>query len=186
MSRWRWHKKTTVEECRSLAIKDLKRLGILRRGVCCGYWPISWVNAEGETVASIGLWAEWEPGGAGRLRLSYSIGRPGEEKESLEYSVRLEATACNYGGERHWFVCPLVTNGRACLRRVGKLYLPPGGKYFGCRHCYSLTYRSVQEHDKRVDALVKLPIEMLLKMSDKGGGLLPLQAAVKKLHKWPL
>jgi hypothetical protein len=32
-----------------------------------------------------------------------------------------------------------------CGRRVGKLYLPPGGKYFGCRHCYNLTYTSSNE-----------------------------------------
>jgi hypothetical protein len=40
---------------------------------------------------------------------------------------------------------------------VRKLYLPPDGRYFGCRHCYRLTYRSVQEHDKRVDALIRNP-----------------------------
>jgi hypothetical protein len=28
---------------------------------------------------------------------------------------------------------------------VGCLYLPPGGKCFGCRHCYNLTYESQQE-----------------------------------------
>jgi hypothetical protein len=47
---------------------------------------------------------------------------------------------------------------------MGKLYLPPGGRYFGCRHCYGLTYRSCQEHDKRVDALRRNPeaLEALL------------------------
>jgi len=183
MGGWRWNKKTTVEECRELGIKDLKRLGILRQGASYGYWPIRWVNADGEDVASIGLWAEWEPGGPGRLRLSYSIGRPEEEKkESLDYPVRLEATPCNYGGERYWFVCPLITNGRSCQRRVAKLYLPPGGKYFGCRHCHNLTYRSAQEHDKRVDALAKLPPEVLLAMArsgDLGQALLAFKAATK-------
>jgi len=36
-------------------------------------------------------------------------------------------------------------NGRGCGRRVGKLYLPPGGRYFGCRQCHDLTYTSCQE-----------------------------------------
>jgi hypothetical protein len=31
---------------------------------------------------------------------------------------------------------------------VGKLYLPPGGRYYGCRHCYDLTYTSCQESHK--------------------------------------
>jgi hypothetical protein len=47
--------------------------------------------------------------------------------------------------------------GRPCNRRAGKLYLPPGGRYFGCRQCYRLTYISCQTHDKRVDALLKNP-----------------------------
>ncbi len=36
-----------------------------------------------------------------------------------------------------------------------KLYLPPGGRYFGCRRCYDLTYESAQQHDKRVDRLAR-------------------------------
>jgi hypothetical protein len=28
---------------------------------------------------------------------------------------------------------------------VGTLYLSPGGKYFGCRHCYDLSYESRNE-----------------------------------------
>jgi hypothetical protein len=31
---------------------------------------------------------------------------------------------------------------------VGKLYLPPSGGYFGCRHCYHLTYTSCQKSRK--------------------------------------
>src|SRR5262249_38010382 len=33
---------------------------------------------------------------------------------------------------------------RGCERRVGRLYLPPGERAFGCRSCYNLTYRSTQ------------------------------------------
>ena len=31
---------------------------------------------------------------------------------------------------------------------MGKLYLPPGGRYYGCRHCHELTYTSCQESRK--------------------------------------
>lgn len=185
MGGWRGSKKTTVEECRSLGVKDLRRLGILRRGVAYGYWPISWRNADGEEVASIGLWAEEDGCDGGRLRLSYSVGRPGEEKESLNYSVRLDSTPCQFGGRRYWFTCPLVKGGVPCSRRVGKLYLPPGGKYFGCRHCYDLTYQSCQEHDRRVDRLMNLPPEELLAMARSGGlgaSVLFLKAAMKSLR----
>ena len=44
-----------------------------------------------------------------------------------------------FGGERWWFTCPLKVNDVNCNRRVGKLYLPPGANYFGCRSCHELT-----------------------------------------------
>jgi hypothetical protein len=31
---------------------------------------------------------------------------------------------------------------------VAKLYLPPGGDYYGCRHCYNLTYQSCRDSHK--------------------------------------
>jgi hypothetical protein len=33
-------------------------------------------------------------------------------------------------------------NGRCCGRRIQKLYLPSGCKYYDCRHCYDLSYLS--------------------------------------------
>ena len=80
------------------------------------------------------------------VRLIYTLTdkRTGE-KVDLDYRVYLETTPLPWGGVRYWFSCPLVTNGLRCTRRVGCLYLPPGGRYFGCRHCYNLTYTSSQE-----------------------------------------
>jgi hypothetical protein len=52
--------------------------------------------------------------------------------------VRLVTTRPNYGGRRLWFVCPLVG------RRAAKLYLPPGGRLFGSREAYGLTYAFCQ------------------------------------------
>ena len=40
--------------------------------------------------------------------------------------------------------------------------MTPGGTCFGCRDCLNLTYRSAQEHDSRVDKLVKNPLLLLL------------------------
>jgi hypothetical protein len=88
------------------------------------------------------------------LRLTYTFT---EKKDALDYHVQLVTTWPRFGGLRWWFVCPLVVGGRPCDRRVGKLYLPPRARYFGCRHCHRLTYRSAQEHDKRVDLLCRHP-----------------------------
>lgn len=72
----------------------------------------------------------------------------------MRIPVRLQATPTHFGGERWWFTCLLIVNGVACDGRAGKLYLPPGAKYFGCRKCHGLTYRSCQEahQEKRLFA----------------------------------
>ena len=147
--RWGYHRKaTTVEDCRVLDLGEFARKGAL---VPWYAGSVSWSRGE-EVVASIGYTVR--PAGDGLiLQLSYRWTRAGEAGEDVELPIRLETTPLYFGGCRWWGICPLVGNGQACNRRVGKLYLPPGGRYFGCRICYRLTYRSTQEHDKRVDAL---------------------------------
>jgi hypothetical protein len=77
-----------------------------------------------------------------------------------QQAIELEATRVRSRGRRWWFKCRLVKNGETCNRRVAKLYLPPESRYFGCRHCYQLTYKSCQEEDKRVAALRTHPKAM--------------------------
>lgn len=101
------------------------------------------------------------------------------DKERLDYPVKLVATPCRYGGKRWWFICPLSKDDIACRRRTLKLYL--GGKYFGCRHCYELTYQSSQKHDARVDRLSQDPalLRHWLKSKDWSQRTLALKAALK-------
>lgn len=54
--------------------------------------------------------------------------------------VRMESTACTFGGQRYWFRCPAA----GCARRVAKLYLGDSGS-FACRHCCRLVYESQRE-----------------------------------------
>src|SRR5262245_46981160 len=153
---WRAGKKTTVEECEALDANRWMREGILKAGVHLrGGWR--WVY-HGGRENSITYQVDALDPERPFVRLSYTLTHAGtEEREALAYRVALTTTSPRFGGLRWWFVCPLVVNGRACGRRVGKLYLPPGGRYFGCRGCHRLTYHSAQTHDKRVDALRKHP-----------------------------
>jgi hypothetical protein len=188
MTRYFLNKKDTVEDCRCFSVSELGRKGLLRQP---SGWSstLRWFRGEGadrEETGSIGVATVGHGDMVTALVLDYAVTRHSDEKVPCHYRIQVERTPCNFGGWRHWFVCPLSVSGHSCGRRVTKLYLPPGGTYFGCRHCYNLTYESVQSHDKRVDALAKLPTETLLEMSKRGGGLLPLQAAMKKLHKWRL
>ena len=78
------------------------------------------------------------------VRMCYKDPRSGE---LFEGRVDLVSTSPNYGGRRWWFLCPVVVAGRPCLRRVRKLYLAPGRRYFACRHCCDLGYTSQREDD---------------------------------------
>jgi hypothetical protein len=153
--RWRGHtKKDIVEDCRVLDVNRWTRERILREGVHhCGGWK--WYNAAtGEETSSIGYEVNTTDMAFPWVRLFYTITRT---QEQMDYIIRLETTRPRFGGLRWWFTCPLLRLGESCNRRVSMLYLPPGGRYYGCRHCYNLTYQSCQESDKRVNFLRKQP-----------------------------
>jgi hypothetical protein len=154
-TRWIGHsKKLTVEACQSLDANRFMREGGLRENAHkIDIWH--WLNAiTGERVSSLSYEVDTTNPAYSWIRLSYTITRTGDK---VDYTLRLTSTRPYFGGLRWWFICPLSVNGRSCNRRVGKIYLPPSGRYFGCRHCYDLTYRSSQEADKRLYWLRRNP-----------------------------
>jgi hypothetical protein len=177
--RWGCHTKAdTVEDCLTLD------LGQLARARAFAPWhggTVRWLRGEQERAA-IGYTVR--PAGGGlTLVLSYRWTRCGASGEEVELPIALETTPLHFGGVRWWGRCPLAVNGVGCGRRAGKLYLPPGGRYFGCRLCNNLTYRSAQEHDKRVDALRRNPAALLALMDDpKALGTSQLLLALKALR----
>jgi hypothetical protein len=120
---WRSSKKTVVEDCLSIDANRWMREGILTAGIHrAGSWQ--WTYRSGRQC-SIGYEVLTHEMTTPRLRLSYSRTRAGaEEKESVDYRVRLATSRPRFGGLRWWFICPLTVNGRPCRRRMGKLYLP--------------------------------------------------------------
>jgi hypothetical protein len=144
-SGWRWSKKTTVESCLALDTTDLKRLNLLVPGLTNQSGSLQWRSGADGKVSSSISYAVTIGAGTGTLRLDYTLK---QSSESLDYPISLVTTGCHLGGLRWWFRCPLTCNGVACGRRVRKLYLR--GRYFGCRRCHQLTYRSCQESDSRV------------------------------------
>ena len=182
--RWGWHwKKTTVEECLQLDMAQLNREGMLSWDLrWLGTWR--WTYADGATC-SISLEVDTTDRARPWVRLFYTDKRKGQD---VDYRVMLQTTRPYFGGWRWWFTCPLVVNGQPCKRRVRKLYLPPGGLYFGCRHCYDLTYTSCQESDKRVSALSRVfedDPDALLDAIERGGADLILALkAMDKMGLW--
>jgi hypothetical protein len=123
-----------VEECRLLDVIELSRAGCLKPR-WSGAWQ--WIR-DGEKVAWINMHVDSD-----RLRLSYRVRVAGGEWEDVAETVRIVGAPCRFGGARPYFICPGVVNGATCGRRVTKLHL--SGRYFRCRHCYSLTYASQSE-----------------------------------------
>ena len=132
---WRWQgKKSTVEESLVVGMKDFRR-----QLVAGSSGTFTWTWASGGK-SSIGYFVTWSAD-APTITLHYRW----RDAEDVRIPVRLTSTPTQFGGRRWWFVCPLIVQGVACNRRSGKLYLPPGAQYFGCRKCHDLTYRSSQE-----------------------------------------
>ena len=182
-----WSNRRTVEECRCLSISKLREWDYL-----CGYRAggIQWTNASGEVTSTIGIAVSvsLEGYGENEVQLTYSMtDRTTGDKKDFDYKIELVSTPCHFGGVRWWFICPLWKNGVHCGRRVGKLYLPGNATYFGCRHCYNLTYKSCKEHDSRLGAALRLPpheLKKLLESKDPKSSLLGIRAWLKMLDKY--
>lgn len=119
-----------TEDCRLIDVRHWQRQGLLVAGLS---FNCNWTR-RGNPNGSVQVKTETE-----LVRLFYSCRKSGGEWEQLDYPVKLQTTVCHYGGVRYWFTCPAD----GCGRRVAILYL--GDKYFACRHCYKLAYRSQRE-----------------------------------------
>ncbi len=149
MGRYSWSDRKTIEECRSIDV-----FWFSRQDWFCGFIGeiIQWKNNFGEITSSIGInvSTDEEKPEDNFVRLYYTQTNSSTKKKTeLDYRVELATTPCNSGGRRYWFVCPLRIDEKPCQRRVAKLYLPSERQYFGCRHCYNLTYESCRESHKR-------------------------------------
>ena len=142
VGRYYFDKKDTVEDCRSVSISFLRKHNYF----CgCRSGGIAWKNHLGEETSSIGIVVSTLDG-ENNIRFHYTTtDRDSGEKTEYDYRVSLTTTPCNLGGVRYWFICPLSKGGVYCGRRVGVLYKAPGASYFGCRHCYNLSYESRNE-----------------------------------------
>lgn len=142
-SRWYEHeKKITTAACRVLDIRVLTIERTLRENVYTSRRlqgdyidPTKDIARLAYTVNTKNMLAPW-------IQLSYTLLRT---QEYVEYRVALSTILLCSGGLRWYFQCPLSINGIPCNRRVCILYLPPGARYFACRDCHDLTYKSCQE-----------------------------------------
>jgi hypothetical protein len=114
-------------------VNQLSEMGWLRPGRSS---TCRWI--VGNEVASINVRAETE-----RLYLSYTVRDGDREWEDVAETIPIVYLRCRFGGSRAYFICPGSRNGIDCRRRITKLYL--SHRYFLCRHCNQLAYRSQYE-----------------------------------------
>jgi hypothetical protein len=142
MGRWYGNKRRTVEQCKSISMPFLRRNGYFDSPLPQG---IVWTNRFGEETASMTVSVHTSEDEK-YIRLMYTMTDRNTGKETyFDYRVELVTTPCNLGGVRYWFICPSSRHGVYCGRRVSVLYRAPRADYFGCRHCYNLSYESRNE-----------------------------------------
>lgn len=110
------------------------------------YWKsgtITWTSSWSDTKSSIDITVSTLSDDQ-YIKLYYIQTDYEGNKKTFDYKFPLLTTRCNFGGVRYWFQCTLTANGKYCGRRVGTLY--KAGDYFGCRHCYYLSYESRNEN----------------------------------------
>ena len=123
--------KATVQSLRCIDSRQMTKQDIFLEGNQGSYY---WSDAETKEInASINYRYQHQV-----LTLSYSSG-----EKSFNYSIRVDQSACNYGGVRLWFICPSPQ----CMKRVAKLYMG-SSKVFACRHCNKLNYAIQQMAEK--------------------------------------
>ncbi len=163
--------KRLVEDYRCIDIRTWQKNGLKKPGR--GFQSI-WSDANGKRVGSINVSVK-----ESAVVLSYSYRtRSVEPWQNVEQEIPLDWTRCHYGGERPWFLCPGWVNGKRCQRRVAKLHA--AGKYFLCRKCHQLGYRSQVEC--RSHRLVRKAQKIREKLGGSANLLVPFPPKPKGMH----
>lgn len=136
-----WGYKTELDGLLWIDIVTLKKLTYLSEGV--RYGTLRWTSGASDRKSAVDIIVSIADDEC-TMALKYTVTDYDGEKTDMNYTVSLSRTACNYGGFRYWFFCPLTKSGIKCRRRVRKLYCYQN--YFGCRSCLNLCYSSQNEN----------------------------------------
>jgi len=151
-----WGGKDTTEEKKRLDVRWLRQQGYLTPGQILS---LQWSRGERPTGSAGG----WVAQDLSSITMVYQASARGGAWETIRQVVPLTWTACNYGGQRPWLLCPV------CTRRVAVLYLAYRLR-FACRHCCRLCYQT-QKQD-RTDRLLTKALKIRKRLGQKGGGIL--------------
>lgn len=144
-SGWQGPRKTTVSECWTVRLRDLRAALATGPGTP---GTLTWRSTRtGGPVAQVGFVVTGDEDAQG-VRLRYQVRRAGGDPVRVDELVRLTHSTLYRGGRCPYLSCP------GCGARVRTLHLPPNGTRFRCRACHDLTYGSCQDAH-RWDALLQ-------------------------------
>jgi hypothetical protein len=156
-------RKYLVDECLKLFLRKLFNPSMVQRKVS---GSIEW-RLDGSVIGSIGFVIRESV-----IEISYRVSEPSGAiiiRDSIPFCVRSNEV------RETIYRCP------RCGRYVYKLFLPPDERHFRCVNCHRLTYRSKQQHDKRIDALKKDPKGLVNILDALYSGKLPLNSTIGRL-----
>jgi hypothetical protein len=127
-------RKARIEGCPHIDVRQLSKGGHLRSA-----HPFSslW-SRRGNAIAQIEAKAQRD-----QVIIRYLRRRSDVLWEQTMQTVPLVWAQCRFGGARPFFRCTAPPGGRACNRRVMRLYAIEG--LFACRRCHHLSYSSQRE-----------------------------------------
>ena len=131
MGRHPWALTPMVEDVTiSLGVREFHRAGTFASPPGSS-GRVSWTDARGIALGAV----DYHVANSGLTGLAIQLYERGVWLDSqyvlLERQLISVATTRPFlGGQRFWFLCPVVQNGKRCHRRVGRLYLPRGRQIF--------------------------------------------------------
>jgi len=163
----------TADESRRLDIAWMFRRGYLVDGRHMS-GSLSWSRGD-MPAGSIGYSCNLSDPDDATLVLNYPFtdDRTGQKSDYTQ-RIRLIYTQPHYGGKRWWMHCP--SDGA----RVGKLYMPPGGKSFASRKVWRLGYQS--QRNTRRDAVFERLFRVQKKLGCPQGWEMPIRRP-KGMHR---
>ena len=154
------NRKYLVDECLKLFLRKLFNPSMVQQKVS---GSITW-RSQNAITSSVNFAIR-----ENTIEIAYIVNGAINIRDSIPFCVRSNEV------RETIYMCP------RCGRYVHKLYLPPFARYFRCANCHRLTYRSKQQHDKRIDALKRDPKALANTLGAMYSGKLPLNSTVGML-----
>jgi len=144
MGRYSYSNRIKAEDLYKIDMTMLKKYSYVYNANKYQWGQVTWTNKYGDTQMTVNIVIRTDDERKS-MEATYDVKdsiNGGFMSTSLVFSI--VSTDCNFGGKRYWFKCSISINGQYCGRRIRILYRC--GDFFGCRHCFNLTYSSRNEN----------------------------------------